>query len=114
MAEEKKNNKSVDEKDLKDVSGGGWWSAGLSYKSGDTPLFKVGDSVIVRRSAYTGSPYRKGTIKAVDDSKSGMINKEFTYSVKFEDGTTEDSIYESQMLEEVNGVITPITSTSIK
>lgn len=95
---EKKNDKELKEKELDGVAGGGWWASKSNYKSGDTPLFKVGDIVIVNRYTLVGEQKLGAVIKSVSTKKSGTFYKEFTYTVEYGDGETEDDIYESQMV----------------
>lgn len=109
MAEEKKNKKEVDEKDLKDVNGGGRWSANIAYSSGDLPMFKPGDKVIVRCTNLGGYEYLRGTIRNVNSGKSGIIFEEFTYYVNFDDGGYEEDVYESQMVVSENDTFVPRT-----
>lgn len=104
MSEEKKQ-AEMKEEDLKDVNGGGWWSSIKGYKSGDTPLFKVGEKVAVKSDmvfCFGSNSYKKGTIKSIQ-SKSSNVNSEYRYEVQYEDGTTETDVFESQMLYEKNG-----------
>lgn len=83
------NNKMFTEEQLEAVSGGGWMESDMTYKSGGTPRFKVGDVV--------GGRYK---IISVSKKKSGFLNKEFIYSVVHFDDMTKiyKNIYESQLL----------------
>lgn len=86
------------------ASGGNWSWADKQYKSGDTPKFSVGDRV---HASYVYE--YEGYITAVSTKKSGIVNKEFTYTVLWEKFTkdskspwtdchkTETNVYESQL-----------------
>lgn len=82
--------KKVTDDNLEEVTGGGWENAFPRYKSGDTPRYKVGDIV--------GGEYR---VASVSKKKSGLINKEFTYSLVYlnaPDKVYDDNAYESQLM----------------
>lgn len=98
MSDDKK--KELNEKELDDVSGGGWWSSNRSYKSGSEPVFTVGEHVVVREVNLTNSTYRHAVILEVQ-SKSFNVYSEFRYKVQYDDdGSTESDVFESQMLYE--------------
>lgn len=87
--EDKKLEKIHDET-LEEVSGGGWSDSDWFYKSGETPLFRVGDR------AGPGL-----VVAAVNEEKSGMFRKEFTYRVVYRDNpgkVFDEKAYESQIL----------------
>lgn len=85
------------------ASGGGWWGSSSGYKSGDTPKFKVGDIVY----NFSVRMHYKGRIVAVSTEKSGIRNKEFTYTVFWDSwkvgvrweeyNKTESDVYESEL-----------------
>lgn len=97
------------DKQAEAASGGGWCESARNYSSGSTPVFKVGDCVWDFRSAME----HKGYITEVSTGKSGIFDKEFTYTchwVKelgrysvltgsgwYDCNKTESSVYESQM-----------------
>lgn len=98
MAEEiKKNEQEVNEisdNELEGVSGGGWWKSNPHYSSGNKPLYSVGDKCVVSN----GSSLRTVIVVEVSKEKSGLINKEFKYTVKnVSDGEIEKDVYESQI-----------------
>ncbi|MGN1338896.1 MAG: hypothetical protein ACI4WS_01255 [Oscillospiraceae bacterium] len=76
--------------ELDSVSGGGWWNSKPGYESGSTPVYKRFDEVVFRG--------KKGIIDSVSSEKHGWINKEFTYVIKYNDGTKEEDVYESQLV----------------
>lgn len=98
MTDELKKNE-LNEKQLKDVSGGGWGRAKWGYSSGKTPRFSVGQRVKVDHNFFE---HTSGVITDIDKDMSGLINEEFTYTVRFDDGKSESNVYESQMLVNVN------------
>ena len=87
--------KELSDDELDQVAGGGWWQSN-SHSSGDTPLYSVGQKVIVCTDGV--SKYYWATILAVSKDKSGLLFEEFTYKVRYEfDGTVETDIYEGQI-----------------
>lgn len=83
-------NKKVEKENLEQVTGGGWWSSYPMYESEDTPRFRVGEVV--------GGKYK---IAAINATKSGLINKEFTYKLVYLDNPDkvyDDTAYESQLI----------------
>lgn len=99
MSDNKKiDEKNVKEEDLSNVSGGGWWSSDKSYASGDEPEFKVGDRVMVVTKDWLGYGTSKYGYVTKILSKSANVRSEFRYEVKYDDGTTESDIFESQMM----------------
>ena len=113
MADEIKNNE-LDDEVLDSVSGGGWFSGYGGYKSGSQPAFHVGEHVIINKSYYVVvgiSDVRYGaTITSVSKCKNG--SDQYTYSIKYDDGDTEDNIYESQMFEKIDGQWTQYTNVN--
>ena len=113
MADEIKNNE-LDDEVLDSVSGGGWFSSEGYYKSGSQPAFHVGDRVIVNKSYYVvvgiADMRYYAEIKSVSECKNG--SGQYTYSIKYDDGDTEDNIYESQMFERNGGQWTQYTSVN--
>lgn len=94
-----KKKKELTDEEVKDTSGGGWLDADNDYESGDTPRYKVGDHVRYRVLHWSSKEFIDGVVTSVSTSKSGVYHTEFTYSVKKDsDGTTENDVYESQIV----------------
>lgn len=95
--EKKGTKKELTEEELKSINGGGWWSASGLYESGDNYAFAIGERVIVRISyLYTERFYEATIIKQL--SKSHNVLSEWRYEVRYDDGSTEGDIFESQMV----------------
>lgn len=100
MSEEKKiKNNELNNDELKKVSGGDWFASDNDYKSGSTPLFKVGDWVEYFSTDTNSYGLDKGQIKEVSSSRTGWFNLEFKYTIylpKFD--REEEDVYESQIV----------------
>lgn len=93
--------------EVENATGGGWGASDIHYASGDTPKFSVGQHVYASTSLYR----YYGHITSVSSTKSGAINKEFTYSVLWDMrnfyffggetwenyDTTETGVFESEL-----------------
>lgn len=86
----------------------GWWDASFTYKSGDTPKYKVGDHVykilvmLPQRKDDKISRLQKFCVECevtnVSTKKSGFIFREFTYTVKIvKTGEAVENVYESEL-----------------
>lgn len=99
MAEEHGSH-ALQEEQLDDVAGGGSWS---TYSSGDTPAFQMNQRIKVHTgtlSDMTGSYeeiYEYGVITDISKEKSGWFCEEFTYTVKLDDGTVRQKVWESDI-----------------
>lgn len=88
----------------------GWLDALPTYKSGDTPKYKIGDKVY--RLFSTVTPLKKKMqkfcvpceITGVSEKKSGFIFKEFTYTIKSAIGEVVEDVYESELYTEYQNV----------
>lgn len=97
---DEKEKKELEEKQLNDVNGGGWYSSIKTYKSGDEPRFSIGENVTVEERNFRSSPtLKRGKIIEIL-SKSSNVYSEYRYKVQYEDGSVEDDVFESQMLYE--------------
>ena len=91
-------NHNQSEEQLTDVTGGNADAASGFYWSGKNPKFYQGQRVIVRTAPlYDVTEYHKAVITKVGGKTGGHILKEFVYTVRYDNGTTEDDIYESQL-----------------
>lgn len=71
----------------------GWNPSKTFYHSFEFPLWVVGKPVLVRGYGRTG------IIKAVSEKPNGgWYLNEFTYTVRFDDGTIAEGIFESQII----------------
>ena len=95
VKEKRRESHELSDDELEGASGGGCCSMKRGYMSGGTPMFKVGDHVIIEKTRYFWEDRYGATITGIDPEKS---HGEFTYSIKYDDGDTENTIYESQML----------------
>ena len=90
----------------------GWWDAAATYRSGDTPKYKVGDKVYKLLVIPPELGKRKlqkfcvaCEITSVSTKKSGFIFREFTYTVKMlNTGETIENVYESELYTEYQNV----------
>ena len=89
----------------------GWWDAAFTYKSGNTPKYKVGDRaykilvVLPQRKGDKVSRLQKFCVECevtnVSTKKSGFIFREFTYTVKMvKTGEVVENVYESELYPE--------------
>ncbi len=105
--EEPKKIDGQSDAELEEISGGDWsqWiNSDMSYSSGDTPKYSVGQKVKVCISMRNHS---EGEIVSVGGKTGGIKNKEFVYSVRVygdqfqrqfhPDGYIENGIYESNI-----------------
>ncbi len=89
----------------------GWLDASFTYRSGDTPKYKVGDKVykILVISPTLKRKIQKFCIECevveVSTKKSGFIFREFTYTVKsLTNGELTENVYESELYTEYQNV----------
>ena len=90
----------------------GWFDAATFYKSGDTPKYKVGDTVyklIVIPPEINKRKLQKFCVPCevteVSNKKSGFIFREFTYTVKMsKTGEVVEDVYESELYTEYQNV----------
>lgn len=102
---EKIQKEEIFEETLEQVSGGSWANSDSDYASGSTPRYSMGQTVYrsLSQAQRQGNHPDRGVIiditkdKNGNYKKSGLINKEFTYTVRYDNGEVEDDIYESQL-----------------
>jgi hypothetical protein len=89
----------------------GWLDAISTYKSGDTPKYKVGDKVyklIVILPEFNKRKLQKFCVPCevteVSEKKSGFIFREFTYTIKSATGELIENVYESELYTEYQNV----------
>jgi hypothetical protein len=90
----------------------GWFDAALTYKSGDTPKYKVGDELYKLLVILPELNKRKlqkfcvpCVVTEVSSKKSGFIFREFTYTVKMaKTGEVVENVYESELYAEYQNV----------
>ena len=92
----------------------GWLDSSFTYRSGETPKYKVGDKVYKLLVIPPELGKRKlqkfcvdCEIISVSTKKSGFIFREFTYTVKMPTGEVVENVYESELYTEYQNV--PIT-----
>ncbi len=93
----------LSQEELEQVAGGDifddflqWVSSNFGYKSGTTPKFSNGQEV----RFYDGYIWRDGEIVDVDSRNAGIINTEFSYTVRcIVTANTYTGIYESNIQE---------------
>lgn len=85
----------------------GWFDAVPTYKSGDTPKYKLGDKVYKLTVILPELDKRKlqkfcvpCVVTGVSDKKSGFIFREFTYTVKSATDEVIENVYESELYTE--------------
>lgn len=113
-----KNNENMvnklSDQEMEDVSGDVFdqtidvitWNTGNNYRSGDTPKYKVGQTLGIQaeyRTTYTKLPCM--VLSVSESPTGGIFNKEFVYSVKILrvgpptfrelEGKVYDGVYES-------------------
>ena len=89
-----------------------WFDAAFTYKSGDTPKYKIGDTVYKLLVILPELNKRKlqkfcvpCEVTEVSDKKSGFIFREFTYTVKMiKTGEVVEDVYESELYTEYQNV----------
>ena len=91
-----------------------WLDASFTYRSGDTPKYKVGDIVykilVITPKLKEGKVSRlqkfcvECEITNVSTKKSGFIFREFTYTVKMPAGELVENVYESELYAEYQNV----------
>lgn len=90
----------------------GWFDAAFTYRSGDTPKYKVGDTVyklLVILPEFNKRKLQKFCVPCevteVSSKKSGFIFREFTYTVKMlKTGEAVEDVYESELYTESQNV----------
>ena len=90
----------------------GWLDASFTYRSGNTPKYKVGDKVyklLVIPPELGKRKLQKFCVEcevtSVSTKKSGFIFKEFTYVVKMtKSGEVVENVYESELYTEYQNV----------
>ena len=90
----------------------GWFDAAVTYRSGKTPKYKVGDRVYKLLVIPPELGKRKlqkfcaeCEITGVSAKKSGFIFREFTYTVKMlKTGEIVENVYESELYTEYQNV----------
>lgn len=90
----------------------GWFDAAFTYRSGDTPKYKVGDTVYKLLAILPEFNKRKlqkfcvpCEVTEVSSKKSGFIFREFTYTVKMlKTGEAVEDVYESELYTEYQNV----------
>ena len=89
----------------------GWLDAVSTYKSGNTPKYKVGDKVyklIVILPEFNKRKLQKFCVPCevtgVSEKKSGFIFREFTYTIKSAVGEVIENVYESELYTEYQNV----------
>ena len=82
----------------------GWLDSNFTYKSGDTPKYKVGDKAYRIRIIMPtlNTKVQKFSIEyeiiKVSEKKSGIFFKEFTYTIKaLDNGEVIENVYESEL-----------------
>jgi hypothetical protein len=88
-----------------------WFDAATTYSSGDTPKYKVGDTVyklLVILPEFNKRKLQKFCVPCevtgVSTKKSGFIFREFTYTVKSVTGEVIENVYESELYKEYQNV----------
>jgi hypothetical protein len=89
----------------------GWFDAAATYRSGDTPKYKIGDiayKLVVIMPELNKRKLQKFCmpceITGVSTKKSGIIFREFTYTVKLGTGEVIENVYESELYTEYQNV----------
>ena len=89
-----------------------WLDAAFTYRSGDAPKYKVGDTVyklLVILPEFNKRKLQKFCVPCevteVSSKKSGFIFREFTYTVKMvKTGEVVENVYESELYTEYQNV----------
>lgn len=89
----------------------GWFDAATTYRSGDTPRYKVGDKVYkltIILPEFNKRKLQKFCVPCevieVSKKKSGFIFREFTYTIKSATGEVIENVYESELYTEYQNV----------
>ena len=89
----------------------GWLDASFTYRSGSEPKYKVGDKVyklLVIPPELGKRKLQKFCVECevtgVSTKKSGVIFREFTYTVKMSTGEVVENVYESELYSEYQNV----------
>ena len=90
----------------------GWFDAAATYRSGNTPKYKVGDKVyklLVILPEFNKRKLQKFCVPCevtgVSTKKSGFIFREFTYTIKMvKTGEVVENVYESELYTEYQNV----------
>ena len=89
----------------------GWWQSKNFYKSGNKPLYKIGDVVFKMWRYYNNTCMSmmrfscEHKILEVSKKKSGLFWTEFTYTVKnLLNGDIIENVYESELATEYQGI----------
>lgn len=89
----------------------GWFDAAATYRSGETPKYKIGDKaykLLVIMPELNKRKLQKFCVPCdvleVSTTKSGFIFREFTYTVKLATGEVIENVYESELYEEYQNV----------
>lgn len=85
-----------------------WLDSNFTYKSGDTPKYKVGDRayrIRIIMPKFLKTKMQKFSIeyeiKKVSDKKHGLFFKEFIYTVQaLDNGEVIENVYESELYDE--------------
>jgi hypothetical protein len=85
-----------------------WLDSNFTYKSGDTPKYKVGDKayrIRIIMPKFLKTKIQKFSveyeIKKVSDKKQGLFFKEFTYTIQaLDNGEAIENVYESELFDE--------------
>ena len=84
-----------------------WLDSNFTYKSGDTPKYKVGDKAYRIRiiMPVLNTKIQKFSIEheiiKVSNKKSGLFFKEFTYTIRaLDNGEIIEDVYESELYDE--------------
>ena len=85
-----------------------WLDSNFTYKSGDTPKYKVGDKAyrirIIMPSSFNTKMQKFSVeyeIIEVSSKKSGLIFREFTYTIRaLDNGEVIEDVYESELFDE--------------
>ena len=83
-----------------------WLDSNFTYKSGDTPKYKVGDKAYRIRiiMPVLNAKIQKFSIEheiiKVSNKKSGLFFKEFTYTIRaLDNGEVIEDVYESELFD---------------
>lgn len=85
-----------------------WLDSNFTYKSGDTPKYKVGDKayrIRIIMPKFLKTKMQKFSIeyeiKKVSGKKHGLFFKEFTYTIQaLDNGEVIENVYESELYDE--------------
>ena len=85
-----------------------WLDSNFTYKSGDTPKYKVGDKayrIRIIMPEFLKTKIQKFSIEyeitRVSSKKSGLFFKEFTYTIRaLDNGEVIEDVYESELYDE--------------